>query len=287
MQELYIGTYTNNNALIKLSFDNGKLCYIKSYHEPMYCSYLKFKNEKLYFICENKKWADGFIMILDNNTIKKNSSYGINPCYINVGNHISICNYDSENICLYDNLNLIYNYHIKNSLPHCIQEYRDNLIIVDKNNRLLLIDRNMNLKCLYNFKGDTEPRHITIADNVFYIISEKSNELFIFQNYKLINSFKISNGNGCAIKIYKNYLFTSARETNLINVFDISNKTNPKLIQTVSSYGKNPRDMDFYKNFLLVCNVDSDNISIFKLNKTLKYQSSFHIKKPFCISFKK
>ena len=70
-------------------------------------------------------------------------------------------------------------------------------------------------------------------------------------------------------KIFRQNISKSAKHK--INVFDISNKINPTLIQTISSYGKNPRDMDFYDNYLLVCNVDSNNISIFKFDKILKF----------------
>ena len=77
------------------------------------------------------------------------------------------------------------------------------------------------------------------------------------------------------------------RETNKIHVFNIENKIKTILIQTISSYGKNPRDMDFFDNYLLVCNVDSNNISIFTFEKMLKYNSSFYIEEPFCICFKK
>ena len=252
-----------------------------------YCSYLKFKNNTLYVLNENEKWDNGYLITINNNIIKKTSSYGINPCYISVNKYINICNYSSENICIFDNNQLKCNYYIKNSLPHSILEYNNQFIVVDKNNQLLAIDSKAGPKCLYKFQESTEPRHIVINDDIFYIISEKSNELYVFKNYKLINKIKISEGNGCAIKIYKKHLFTTARDTNEINVFDISNKINPTLIQTISSYGKNPRDMDFYDNYLLVCNVDSNNISIFKFDKILKFYSNFYIEKPFCICFKK
>lgn len=143
------------------------------------------------------------------------------------------------------------------------------------------------MKTIYKFKSSTEPRHIVIKNNVFYIISEKTNKLFIFENYNYISEIKISNGIGCAIKINKNYLFTTARGSNLINVFDISEPKKPILIQSIFSHGKNPRDMDFYNDYLFVCNVDSNNVSIFKFKRKLEYIHSFYVNKPFCICFKK
>ena len=112
MAYVFVGTYIDKNALSKFDFTNGKLCHIKSYYEPMYCSYLQFKNHKLYVLCENKKWDNGFLIILNDNNINKISSYGINPCYINVGEDIVVCNYSSENVCIFDNSYLKYKYHI-------------------------------------------------------------------------------------------------------------------------------------------------------------------------------
>lgn len=289
MNDVFVGTYTINNALRKFYFNDGKLYYVNSYEKTMYCSYLQFKNDKVYALFENKKWDNGFFVILNtkNNSVKKTSSFGINPCYVSVGKYIYICNYSSENICIFDNDNLKYNLYLKNSLPHSAIEYKNNLIVVDKNNKLLVIDSKNNIKTIFNFEKHTAPRHIVIDNDFFYIVSEFSNQLFIFKDFKLINVIKISNGIGCAIKIYKNYLFTTSRETNIISVFDIMNKAEPKLIQKISSHGKNPRDMVFFNDYLLVCNVDSNNISIFKFNKKLVFFNSYYIEKPFCISFKK
>lgn len=287
MGKVFIGKYTENKALSEFDFSKGELRHIKTYENLQYCSYLQFKNNTLYALNENVKWDNGYLIILNNNLIQKKDSYGINPCYVNVNKYIIICNYSSETICIYDNDKLKCKVCIKNSLPHCAIEYNKQIIVIDKNNRLFIINSEMQVNCLYEFKRNTEPRHIVVNDNVFYIISEKSNELFVFYDYKFIESIKISKGNGCAIKIYNDYLFTTSRETDEINVFSIKHKIKPVLIQTISSHGKNPRDMDFFDNYLLVCNVDSNNISIFKFDKTLKYYSSFYVEKPFSICFKK
>ncbi len=287
MEKVFIGTYTKNKALSEFVFNKGNLTHIKTYKNLQYCSYLQFKNNTLYALNENDKWDNGYLIILNNYSIQKKDSYGINPCHINVGKYITICNYSSNSVCIYDNNQQKCTFYIKNSLPHCAIEYNKEIIVVDKNDRLLLINSNMQLNCLHKFKSGTEPRHIIMYDNIFYIISEKTNELFIFKDYKFIDSIKIADGIGCAIKIYNNYLFTTAKGTNEIHVFNIENKIKPILIQTISSYGKNPRDMDFFDNYLLVCNVDSNNISIFTFEKMLKYNSSFYVKKPFCICFKR
>lgn len=287
MQKVYVGTYTPNNSLIEFYLDKNELKISKKYTSIQYCSYIQIKNDTIYALSENDKLGNGFLFIINDNKVIKINSYGINPCYISVKKSINICNYSSSNICIFNGNCLKHNFYIHNSWPHCIIKHNNNLIIVDKNDRLLMLDTKMNLKTLYTFKKGTEPRHIVINNNVSYVISEKTNKLFIFQNYKFVFEIKISEGNGCAIKIYKNYLFTTTRETNLINVFDISNPIKPVMIQSISSYGKNPRDMDFCNDYLFVCNVDSNNISIFKFDEKLKYHSSFFIEKPFCICFKR
>ena len=115
--------------------------------------YLQFKNNTLYALNENDKWDNGYLIILNKYSIKKQNSYGINPCYINIGKCITICNYSSNSIYIYDNNQQKYVFYIKKSLPHCALKYNKERIIVDKKDRLLLINSNIQLKCLHKFKS--------------------------------------------------------------------------------------------------------------------------------------
>ena len=160
----------------------------------------------------------------------------------------------------------------------------------------------------YSFPAGTGPRHITYSKSspFYYVLSELTSELFAFKydsqseipfkNIQLLSSLPENykgNKSGAAIRIHRNnkFLYTSDRYCNSISLFFI-NPSDGKLkyIDSFSCNGDSPRDfqLDPTGNFLLCANENSDNISIFSINKKtgiLTFIKSENIPTPTCIEF--
>lgn len=177
-----------------------------------------------------------------------------------------------------------------------------------------MVDLGVNLIIAYEIIGDivkevsriqlennTEPRHIVVNNDLIYLISEKSCEIYIikFKNKKLsiINKFSIlpsniekrANYTGCAIKISKNhrFLYATIRGYNCINIYRVI-KNDLRLIQNISCYGNTPRDLclDKAEKYLLVANQDSNQVAIFKRNMItgkIKFLENGKMELPTCI----
>lgn len=103
------------------------------------------------------------------------------------------------------------------------------------------------------------------------------------------NTLKEDTFTGCAIKMSSDgkYLYTSIRGYDCISVFEIGYH-NLNWIQTISCFGKTPRDISFNKeeNFLICANQNSNQLSIFKrdsLKGTLEFYCHYAIESPACI----
>jgi 6-phosphogluconolactonase len=73
-----------------------------------------------------------------------------------------------------------------------------------------------------------------------------------------------------AIRISKDgmFLYTGQRGHDSISVFRIDEKGKLKRIQTISSFGKHPRDFALSPDnrFLVCANLDSDNLTLYERN---------------------
>jgi 6-phosphogluconolactonase len=156
-------------------------------------------------------------------------------------------------------------------------------------------------------KDGEGPRHIAFSNDKkhVYLVTEMGSDVhaFDYDNGKLKEKQVISilrNGfkgqtAGAAIKISPDgkFLYASNRlETNEIIVYAIDPDTGLlTLVQHVTSYGKNPRDLtiDPTGNFLLVANQNSDNILVYKIDKTTGTigltGNSFQLGNPVCLKF--
>ena len=97
---------------------------------------------------------------------------------------------------------------------------------------------------------------------------------------------------GCAIKITKNfkYLYATVRGHNSVSVYKVNNEK-VKMIQNIFCGGNSPRDLEIDKNekFILVANLEDNQISVFKRNKItgkIKYKRKELIESPTCIVIK-
>ncbi len=139
----------------------------------------------------------------------------------------------------------------------------------------------------FSFPTKTQPRHIAIKNHDLYIITEASYELYHLRfledhTFEWIGNFSLLPQNttigndftGCAITFSPNkeFLYTSIRGHNSISVFSLKNTT-PTLIQNISCYGDNPRDITICKNgtSLLCANYLSNSISSFEIDTNTRF----------------
>ncbi|MGF3065987.1 lactonase family protein [Facklamia sp. P13055] len=135
-----------------------------------------------------------------------------------------------------------------------------------------------------NIPAGTGPRHLAIHPNqkFIYIIGELNNttilchlkqngHLEIIESYHNIPTDSHPEATGAAIRISKdgNFLYVSTRYQDQITLFGVD-KTSGKLslLQSISSYGKVPRDfcLSHDEKYLIVAHQDSDYLTLFKRN---------------------
>lgn len=132
------------------------------------------------------------------------------------------------------------------------------------------------------FPKGSGPRHgvFNQQHSKLYVISEKSNELFVFHvkdsiNFELVehinlipNSMK-NGAAGAAIRLTKDerFLYTSIRGADKIIVVDVSNAAS-KIVQQASCEGKHPRDFILTpdENYIVIVNRSSNELVSLKRN---------------------
>lgn len=322
-QDVYIGS-ASKQGIYYYKFKKGKLKKEKQIKDFQRCTFLNTTKNNLYSVIEiagTEEEKYGYIIVYDKKTLKlidKKPSYGQGPCHIEIDDNnklLFISNYINGYLTIFK-INedgtigkKIYS-HVENeekSHLHCVK--------VSTNNRFFfVVDLGVNLIIAYEIIGDivkevsriqlennTEPRHIVVNNDLIYLISEKSCEIYIikFKNKKLsiINKFSIlpsniekrANYTGCAIKISKNhrFLYATIRGYNCINIYRVI-KNDLRLIQNISCYGNTPRDLclDKAEKYLLVANQDSNQVAIFKRNMItgkIKFLENGKMELPTCI----
>lgn len=324
-QYLYIGN-CSEKGIIKYKFDDNKLEYMFSTNDFSRCTYLAQTSEYIYTtqeICDLNNKNSGYIIFykknLNNlNFIGKIESLGSYPCHIELSNKngiIFISNYMDGYFTAYKiEKNGTFGNKLLNEVidknkshMHCCKLFND-----EKN--LITIDLGTNIVAVYSIYSNTvkkitqlqlpentEPRHISVYNNIIFLITEKSCELYVLElkNNQLQILRKISilppdyikkdSDTGAAIKISKDgkYIYSTIRGHNSISVFKYEDE-NIKFIQNISSYGQIPRDLEIDKTqkYVFVANQNSDEIAIFKRNietGKLSYMNSYNVPSPTCI----
>lgn len=138
--------------------------------------------------------------------------------------------------------------------------------------KVIFYDLQTNVHSVFSLPKGQGPRHIVFNEQKAYIVTELASTLItcaysegalnfeslvytVEEEYRNINAPAAIRLSPC-----KNYIAVSNRFHDTISIFDVKN--NMKLVQNISSYGKNPRDIEFSPDgkYLLVANQDSKNI---------------------------
>jgi len=146
----------------------------------------------------------------------------------------------------------------------------DKIYIFDLVNNIL-VDR-------VNLPSKSGPRHIEFYKDFLYLVTEYSNEIYVFSHnkgngklefvskYSTIIDRNVKENYAAAISINNRRLAVSNRGENTISFFDIEEKGTLKPLYEISSGGHWPRDIKFYKDYLFVANERSNEICVFNTN---------------------
>lgn len=320
MFKLYVGNFDVNRSFHIILLDkNFQKITDKSTEESNYNSYLYCGNDNLVLSTVETKGTknnpNGKIVAFrlddkDNpNIIASFNSFGLNPCHITYNEKkriISASNYDSGNLSLFSldtkgNLTLkqVLTFY-RNSLIHCSLFNNDNLHIVDKGASkiyTLNLEEKNKLITSITFKNDIQPRHLINRDNKYFYLISESKPLIITLEYsdglfKVIDTQRLANNEctGCAIKYDKSLemLYATIRGSNEIKLFSTSQIV-PKFIQTIPSFGLNPRDIDISEDLAVVTNLESNSLSLYKkyTDGTLDYLNNLSTISPTFVKIKK
>lgn len=269
--KILIGNYNQKFGYYIIDYFNKKYS-LKKCYSLNNCSYLcKGLNEEIIGVNETKRFNNSnsgsiFLSSINGNKIQVDSivsSHGLNPCHIQSHkNYIYVSNYDSGTLGIfhYKNKQIIHLDTLcfsENSQIHCSLRNNHKLLIVDKGENKIHLFHEVNgnhipIKNL-DFPNVSHPRHIIKGYNNFYYVIAESNK---------------ANETAAAIKLSSNLntIFTTIRGSNLIRTFELK-KHMPKELETISSGGITPRDIDVQNNNIVVCNTDSNSISIFNFEE--------------------
>lgn len=301
---IYVGN-TSKSGINIYSFLSGKMQFISSTQDFERCTYLAQDGNYVFAVQEIGDTNNcGYVVSYKKNQnnlefLNKKDSAGSNPCHIEISHKnrmIFISNYMNGFFSAYK-INsdgsigdLIYNEVIDNkkSHLHCSKVFNNekNVITVDLGMDTLNVYEikkdTLQKICTKRFEDGTEPRHIAVANDRLFLITEiscklyeldfKNNKLEIVQEISILpkEHLKAKNDTGAAIKISNDgkFIYTSIRGHNSISVFRYKNNK-IELVQNILSYGNTPRDLEIDKTekYLLVANQDSDEISIYSRNK--------------------
>lgn len=316
---LLVGTYSDT-GVYKFAFENGLLSLLKSEDTYENCSFIS-KNSPFIFstveFSNSTVYNNGLLVVRNSDLEVLNvaSISGHSPCYSYFDcsrNLLYIANYSdgSLNVFSVDDMkcNLIFSKSFTaSSHIHCIElsEDKSTLFLTDLGDEKLYAYNifyedglfALNFLSSFEFCIGSGPRHFAVDGSNLYLVTENSCELYHFafsrvDGFSLIKCCSIlpkdksfsPNYTGCSIRLSddKKFIYVSVRGLDVINVFS----TDFEIVQSISCYGKNPRDLFLIDNFLLCANQLSDSITSFGIDKktgNLSYNSLYKIGSPACI----
>ena len=138
------------------------------------------------------------------------------------------------------------------------------------------------------------PRHgMYLNDDIFYIITEYSNEMIvidlkmnqIIQTISTLPNFTgKSSGATLLISNDQKYLYASNRGEDSIAIFEIQKSYKLKYIKSIDCGGKHPRHMTLSKDnrFIISCNMHTNNVSVIDI-KQEKVILDISFESPSCV----
>ena len=284
---IYAGTYTKNTSegIYRFEYDDGLLLNPQLFAKVSNPKYLTKYEDKVIAVIDFEKGA-GLALFDRNGKILDTLNFeSCTSCYVTVkDNIVYTANYHAGSFSkveiLSDTFRLIKTVTIKEKAGcHQILLYKD-LILVP----CLFLDRiriyNQNLEWVtdIDFPQGSGPRHGIFSkdERYLYLVSELSNELFVIdmEQFKIIHSISVLENNEkntagtAAIRMGtdEKHLYVSTRGKDVISLIEFDGKR-IKLIETINCGGKHPRDFIIINHHLLSANMETDNVTCFKIKK--------------------
>ena len=149
----------------------------------------------------------------------------------------------------------------------------DQIFFYSINDHQLILNKKINVPV------GSGPRHgMYLNDDIFYIITEYSNEMIvidlkmnkIIQNISTLPNFTgKSSGATLLISNDQKYLYASNRGEDSIAIFEILKSYNLKYLKSIDCGGKHPRHMTLSKDnqYIISCNMHTNNVSIIDIKQ--------------------
>lgn len=139
-----------------------------------------------------------------------------------------------------------------------------------KEDYIAVVDLDLNLVDQIVFPKGSGPRHLVVVDQLAYVCSELSNELYCvdIHSRKILSHLDLLVGRknvegSAAIAYDKGKIYVSTRYQDVISVIEVK-KEEMTLVQVVSSMGVHPRDFALLPDGLVVVHKDDDRMVYFE-----------------------
>lgn len=246
-----------------------------------------FIDDKIY---SSIKLDKNYIMTIDGEKTEFiDSKYFYSYAY-KENNYLYLASFESGVDALYDlenNKFLKCIEHNKNNHPrsHYISRFKNHIVSVNNGtNQLFIYDEHLNVKREIDF-DEINIRLLSFDDKYMYLNTEISNELIVLdENFKILKRIKLteksdtfSGGNASN----HHYVVISLRGEDNLALID---KEKFEVIGLFKC-GKMPRDLTFYKDYLLVTCTDDNSIERYKIkDNTLIFIDKVNVCKPITFS---
>lgn len=291
---IYLGSYTRRHSKGIYQLKDNNISLFLEAENPTYVTQTK---DYVYSIFGGQQGSGIIVYDKDKQEVtqKVHSDEKSGPCHIHVNeqeNLIVTCNYHEHAFHVYRKVNGLWQEPMKvetfNIESKIHYSYYSTI-----NETLYVVDLGLDKIYLYHLDKLSEPyqellfpkgsgvRHCVFSkdDQMMYVLSEYSGEIFVYNNHKMVAQIKTDpnhqyNEGGAAIRLNHNeqFLAVSLRTKNQIVIYRVDGNQLVEF-QRLSSGGEHPRDFDFIdENTILCANRDSDNIVFFKAHEqTQKY----------------
>ncbi|ORZ01444.1 Lactonase, 7-bladed beta-propeller-domain-containing protein [Syncephalastrum racemosum] len=147
----------------------------------------------------------------------------------------------------------------------------------------------------YTFKNGTGPRHLAATPDHVYVLSELTNQVFVLskdlkelkQTLDALPSDFTGEDTGGEIVIHRDFLYASLRGYDGIATFRIGADGLLSLVGHDSCGGNHPRHFSTHGDYMIVANMNSNNLVVFKIlsNGRIEKLQSIEHPQPTCVQW--
>ncbi len=284
MYKILLGTYTRDKSegIYQVDLANNKLSNLSLYIKTDNPTYLAWGTNHQELIAVASEGELAGVKIFQEKDLKvKILSKQTAPCFVSYqnGNYYSAY-YHEGKVEKYFNDELVaeMNYQ-KTAKSHFILPDENKLWVVNLGEDKIywILEDEI---ITYQTKENSGPRHLVLGENdLVYVLTELSNEVLVLKKeakqLTLRQTIQLEGeptNQSAAIRLSsdKRYLYTSTRGDDFLTVFQVGEDGLLTKIQTISSYGKHPRDFALSPDdkFLVCANRDSNSLTLFEVDKS-------------------